>query len=229
MSFNPQEHVQLIRVERRPVKSLSGFQKFHRVPEEAGDRENRMLYEICVSELDEIMEQVFSKLRSEYNLKRKDLSASEIEAGCGMISTPDFQFVIQAELDPEKPSQALLTSSISQIQVPDKLYGEAFGNTFGTTFNELLVSCPDPISIEDVVDLLEEIEPAETSLDYDKNCTYCELKFLGTAATVRLEAESISIKTLQPASPRLLFELFVQVKDTLESVLDFQSQTWATT
>ena len=228
MSFDPVEHVQLVRVETRAIKTLRGFQKFHRVPDSAGARETRMLHEICVPELNDLLDSVFSKLRTEFQLKRKELVVSEIEAGCGMISTPKFQFSVECELDPEKPSQALFKSFISNIESPSALCSEAFSRVFENTFNELLVSVPEPLSIEDVVDLLEETEPQGTQLSYDKHCTFCELQFSEAAALVRMDPSSISIRVLQPGPPQVLFELFVQIKETLQSILDFQSKAWAT-
>ncbi len=219
--FDPAEDVRLLNFNHRPFKSLSGFQKFHRVPQAAGDAEQRLLHNISQSELDEDLDATFARLRNEFGFKRKELVASDVNFGGGKIETPFFDFEISVELDESEPGTVRFRQVISNVRDPEKLFGEPFQKVFDNRFSVLEITAPEPLSVEAVIDLVEEAEPVGVLVGYDKAATWCELTFSETRAVVRVDADTIRVTASAGGTPRTLFETFLDVRQHFEDALSF--------
>jgi hypothetical protein len=116
------------------VKSLSGFKRWHRVPEEVNHYTNRFLNSISYEELNVEVEKAHKILRSDLGYTRRQLDVT-VSEGAATIFTPDFSMEITLSLDTHDPSQAILRWELVNIQNIELIGSDRFNRSFLNFFD----------------------------------------------------------------------------------------------
>lgn len=183
----------------RQLKSLSGWTKSHRIPDQANDHAQKLVAGVSADELKQDLDTVYDALKAAFSFKRRDLSVAEPADGTGTITTPHFSYSVSVALNPDDMTEVIWTKTIDHIQSPSEVASEAFAEVFDNVFHALQYSLPTAVDIEDFIDALEDAEIANVELTYDRDATYCELRFGETPGAVRITADTLAIVQKHPA------------------------------
>lgn len=181
------------------VKSLSGWKKTHRVPDPVESRAQEYIADISASELKQDLDSVYDALKQAFGFKRRELSIAEPADGTGTIITPFFSYSISIALNAADPADAIWTKTVDNIQEPKQAASAQFAQVFDGVFRTLRYSQPTPVDINDCIDSIEDAEISNVELSYDREATYCELRFVGATGAIRITADSLSIVEKHPA------------------------------
>ena len=190
----------------KPLKSLSGWTKSVRVPDQANDSAQRLVADISKSELTQELDAVYDSLKQAFGFKRRDLSVAEPADGTGTITTPHFSYSISIAPNPADTSQVIWTKTVDGIQAPGEIDSQAFAEVFDNVFRTLQFSLPTSVDVEDFIDALEAAEIANLKITYDREATYCELRFAETPGAVRVTADTLAIVQNHPAKISTLIQ-----------------------
>lgn len=220
-SFDPFRDVRLTAIQRQPLQSLKQFRNYHRVPDQAGPAEAEWLHQLAADEIDSRIEEIHGKLRTAFELKRKQLQASEITSGCGRIETPFFDYELHVELDADAPSRFGWFEAITRISDPDQVCGRAFQSVFQDRFRVLEIRPAQAIDVASVIDAVEDEEGGD-SLEYDRNASYCRWRFADEGAQVQVEPDRVMIAGTGSLPVATLFERFMEIQARLAAALRFE-------
>ena len=74
------------------------------------------------------------------------------------------------------------------------------------------ISIKDELDLESIVDHIEECEPANLSIDYDKDLTWCEIEPAESGMTIVIKPRSLQIVSRKEISPQDLLNAFLKVQ-----------------
>ena len=183
----------------KPLKSLSGWTKTHRIPDQANDRAQELVANLSSSELKQDLDSIYDSLKHAFSFKRRDLSVAEPADGTGTITAPNFSYSISVALNPADTSQVIWTKTVDNIQAPAEVLSAPFSEVFDNVFNTLQFSLPTPVNVDDFIDAIEAAEISDLQIDYDRDATHCELRFAETPGAVRVTSDTLSIVQTHPA------------------------------
>ena len=212
--------VRLLNEKIEPFKQLNGYQKHHRVPQAFSENDLRFLATLTQSDLDADLQDKFSRLRSAFEFKRKEISVSGPDDGAGVIITPYFNYEILVAQADDDPTQVAWRRSISAIRQPEQIFGDSFRQTFGNQFSILEVSTVRPLDLESIVDHVEDAGLDSVSVNYDKDVSWCKIHVVQSLASVLLRPNSIRVSSRQEISPRQLVESFLDIQRKFMETLD---------
>lgn len=190
---------------RLRVKSLSGFRKWHRVPDAIDGFTTGFLHSISETELEKEIEKLRSVLRSDLNYARKQV---EVETGSGSatIFTPDFSLEIALSLAPDDPSMAVLKIEMINISNAELVSSEPFNQAFSRTFDVIEFEYAQAFALEEMVDHLEEIHDGCILLDYPADLSYCRLEVKDFHFAINVTSDRVRFEYKNPASPKNLLK-----------------------
>ncbi len=196
------------------VRSLSGFQKTHRVPDRVNDATESFVARIAKEDIDADLDAVHEALRTTFDFKRKDLETN-VSSGGGSIITPYFDYEVTVSINPDDPSEALWLRQVHNIRDPDKILTDEFDQAFQGMFDTLEFTSGKTIKVADVIDQIEALDDDSISIDYDKSFRSCSISVDGMDARIRITTDAISIVRSTGKSPRMLIESFFEVQKKL--------------
>jgi hypothetical protein len=190
------------------VKSLSGWKKTHSAPDGASARDQAYVAGIAAGELKKDLDAVYDALKQAFGFKRRELEVAEPADGTGTIVTPFFSYSISVSLDADDPTEVVWTRTVDNISEPRQIACEAFAEVFDGKFRKLQFALPSRVDVEDCIDAIEDAEIAGLGVDYDREATYCELRFADAVGAIRITAETLAITEKHAAKVgRLLLSL----------------------
>ncbi len=204
-----ESEISLLCERQASVKSLLGFQKHHKLPDKGNLLSDSFLHDIAAADIEADIDQVFVKIRKQFGLKRKQLTAAEPIEGVGEIQTPDFRYEVSVSTIPGSPDKILWRRAVSAITNADAITSESFVKVFGTQFNVLEVVASDDLEVEDVIDCVEDEEDNDISVDYEKAATWCRIDFAGAPHSVHVDAQRIQVRSSKEVTPEGLVSAFV--------------------
>ncbi len=174
------------------VKSLSGFRRFHHVPEHVTPWARQFVAEIAAEDVKADVDAVYSAIRENLGYKRRDVEAG-VEAGCGYVRTPDFDYQISVAIDEEDPAAVRWRREVVHIRTPEVVLGEGFQSIFGGSFDTLLFEFAGPFDVQAWVDRVEDEAPEGVKLRCASDCSLCEISAAGFPGTIRLRPDRVEI------------------------------------
>lgn len=203
-----ESEIRLLSERKIPIKELSGFRKHHRVPTKEAASES-WLAGLAMEDLNDDLEETFSKLRSGFGFKRKQLAATDPTENIGEVATPGFTYEVSVSPIEDEPKMALWRKAISRITDADSVTSPEFEETFGNQFNILELILEQPVDVEDVIDEVEDCDDPTVSVDYEKDATWCRINFRGRHESIHVEAERIRVQSNGDIPPAQLIEAFL--------------------
>ena len=200
----------LLRVtETLRIKSLSGFKRYHRVPDSVNHATRSFVESISEQEVQQRSEEVFEAIKENLGYKRKDVAC-----GSGKVITPDFEYTASCCQDEETPSDALLTEEITNIK-PHILQDDAFNEVFDNQFNELVFDFPRDVQVGDLIDAIEEADLDEIKVNYPSDASWCEIRVQGHQGVIRVTEGELALRTTTKNCPKELVETFYDAQKKL--------------
>ncbi len=174
------------------VKSLSGFRRFHHVPEQVTPWARQFVAEIAAEDVKADVDAVYSAIRENLGYKRRDVEAG-VEQGCGYVRTPDFDYQVSVAIDESDPATVRWRREVVHIRTPEVVLGEGFQSIFGGSFDTLLFEFAGPFDVQGWVDRVEDEAPEGVKLRCASDCSLCEISAAGFPGTIRLRPDRVEI------------------------------------
>jgi hypothetical protein len=191
------------------VKRLSGWKPTDRVPKVVDGYTQSFVENRGAGDVEEELEAAYKNIRDTMGYKRRDLKKDYAGGSAGTIITPDFDYNISLQQDPEDAEKALLTRVVTHIQKPQVVMSDEFQDAFMGVFDTIEFDAPKEIKVLDLVDMLEEVEPdGITLVDYDDEGSYCQIRLDGIEGTIKVTPGSILVVAQGRVAPRELANLF---------------------
>lgn len=179
--------------ESKGIKTLSGWQKSHRVPDRVNETSELFVSKISAEELKDDFERIRIELKNAFGYARRDFDGSGYGDGSGTIITPDFTYSINIALDDDNPAKVIWTRTVDSIVMPEQITSDAFADVFDGVFTTLELTLPNPLNVTDFIDEIEAQDNPQVQLDYDFDCEFCDLRIEGTAGKIRVTPKGLSI------------------------------------
>jgi len=191
----------------RRADALPGFEKRrgHRVPDSLSPGATAFVRRLSAEEVEREIEACHAALRAKLGYKRRQLSVT-VHADGASILTPDFEFHLVVEQDPEDPGRVCLRRTIQGAQTPAILASPSFAEAFGSGFDGLDLSVAQRIDVAGLIDAIEEREPAGWTLDYGYEARSLKLTSPRMPLAVHVTAERVRLVGARPQAASLLLE-----------------------
>jgi hypothetical protein len=160
---------------RVKVKELAGFRKPHKIPVSATPAARAFVARLAADDVQRDLDRTVEAVREQFGYKRK-----EIDRGPAVLRTPDFEYAVTVDLDPDDPAVAVIRRDVSRLRDAAFVRSTGFA-TFGKRFDALVFEFAEPLDVVAFVDCLE--DPP------------------GSVATVTLSADGRSAEVTVPGIP----------------------------
>jgi hypothetical protein len=194
------------------VKSLSGFRRFHHVPEHVTPWARQFVAEVAAEEIKADVDAVYTAIRENLGYKRRDVEAG-VATGCGYVRTPDFDYQVSVALDEEDPTTVLWRREVVHIRTPEVVLGEGFQSVFGGSFDTLRFQFAGPFDVQAWVDRVEDEAPEGVKLRCASDCSLCEISAAGFPGTIRLRPDRVEIQGRRSLRSADLAEALLRFQD----------------
>lgn len=195
------------------VKSLGGFRKgHHTLPDAVNDTTQGFLAKIGAGDLAAEAEQLFQGVRAALGYKRRQL-ALETAGATALLTARDFTVEIAYTLVPEAPARYETTTTLRGLRSGELARTDGFEAVFGGRFSEISFALRKGARVEDVIDLIEDLDPAEgLTVEFPSDCRECLIRVAGVDATVRCTGRTLEMIFPRPGSPAALIDDFLAVR-----------------
>lgn len=210
------------------VRSLSGFVKGHHVPDRVSSTTESFLARISSKDVEEEANEFFRLLREKFGYKRQDIECS-VNKGSASILTKDFEVSIIITLNAENPSEYIWRVEVFNIRNPAIVESEEFNNVFPSTFTALEFEPVENISVEQVVDAIENLNLREVTIDYPADLSSCTIKIEGFSGNIFVSRRIFRIARQTPQPPRALVSGFFEAQRLLINTHDIKALSFSTT
>ncbi|MBY0231707.1 MAG: hypothetical protein K2W96_20670 [Gemmataceae bacterium] len=196
---------------RGRIKSLGGFRKFHRIPDRP-DAARRFVGDVAGPDVQADVDHFYATIRELLGYKRRDVEGSA-DRGSGYVRTPDFEYSISVEADPDDPQSVVFRREVGGIRAPEVVLGKEFQQVFGDQFDALVFEFTRPFDLEAWVDGIEESMPAGVKLRTAPDCSSCEVTVPGFMGMVRVTRDGVEIRGTKTPTSKALVEAFLGFQD----------------
>lgn len=201
-----ESEIRLLSQHKRAVRNLAGFRKHHRLPERGSVISDEFLASIAKDDLHNDLDETFSKLKSEFGFKRRQLKAADPVENFGEILTPGFTYEVSVATIEGESRDVMWRRAISRIEDAESVSCPEFERTFGRQFNTLEFPMNRAISVEDVIDEVEDCEDEMVKVDYEKDASWCRIEFRGKRESIFVESDRIRVSSTGDVSPSELID-----------------------
>lgn len=197
----------LWRESSRRANALPGFDKKrgHRVPDAVSAGATAFVRRLVAEEVEQEIEACHAALRAKLAYKRRQLRVS-VDADGAAIVTPDFEFHLIVEQDPEDPSRARMRRTIQGVKTPSVLASPSFADAFGSGFDGVDLSVGQRIDVAALIDAIEERDPPGWTLDYGYEAKSLTLTSPSMPLAVQVTPERVRLLGERPQEASLLLE-----------------------
>ncbi len=196
--------------ERCPVRSLAGFdRRFHRVPERKTESSDRFVAAVGQEDLERRLARISAGLREHLQLRRRQLRRCEQH-----LITPEFEFGLSLETDPEDPRAALFLGELTHIREPARVRWDALARVLGDEATRLTVALGEGAGSRelelDLEGLIDACEERGIQVRYPEDCHEATLLVpaLGQVVTLRCTPRALELRAPGAASSVGLVEAF---------------------
>ena len=175
------------------VKDLAGFRKTHSLPDRANDWARKYVNRIGAADLKADLDQVFDMVRETFGYKRKDMDVSAERDGFGFIRTPEFEYTIALEINPDDPTEVIWRREIGRLAGPEFVRSAGFQSVFGSMFDRLVFEFDVPVNVAELVDRIEDAPPEGVKIGVASDANTAEITLAGFAGRVTVKPDALTI------------------------------------
>lgn len=144
------------RIETLPIRSLGGFMKRHTVPDRINSATESFVARVAESDSSLEVNKIYENLKNNLRLKRKAIEKG-VGNGGGNVDTPLFRFILDVKQDPQDPSDAIITRTLT-LRCDPKDLPENFDSVFPERMTEMVVPFSGKADFDSLVDAFEDLE-----------------------------------------------------------------------
>lgn len=209
------------------IKSLTGFLKTHRVPDQVNHTTERFVARIGYNDLKKVVEDLYQSIKENFKYKRQDveLNIQEGEAG---INCKDFDVDIFLSIKPDDPSEYLLEIQVGNFHSQGVVLEKAFNDVFANKLDSLNFAFGQPINVKKIIDNIEKINSEEISVKFPANCDSCAITINGLEAEIKIEQNYFSIIMYNKTKPVELVKNFFKAQSLLVNTHHLKELTFDT-
>jgi hypothetical protein len=190
------------------VKDLAGYRKSHSPPDRANDWARKYVNRIAAADIKADLDRVFDMVRDEFGYKRKDLDVSAERDGMGFIRTPEFEYTISLEVNPDEPTEVIWRREIGRMAGPEFVRSRPFQAVFGSMFDRLVFEFDVPVNVAEFVDRIEEAPPEGVKVGVASDANAAAITLAGFGGKVMVQPDAVTIFG-RPGAPANLLEQFL--------------------
>jgi hypothetical protein len=176
------------------VKDLSQFRKTYQVPNNAGPSARRFVARLATPDIRADLDRVRDIARERLGYRRKDLEITVGQDGYGVLHTPDFEYTVFADLDPDDPSRLTWRREVGRFADPGFVSGPGFDTVFDPAFDQLVFEFARPVDVAGFVDRIEDDPPAGVRVSAASDGSACEITVTGFAGVVTIRRHALTIR-----------------------------------
>lgn len=212
-------HVSLANRQQDQVRRLPGFKKkTHHVPDQVNSHTQTFVAKLAADQVREDLDRVFGELRAAFRFKRTEVQSTDWDEGSGVITTPYFRYTSSVFQDPNAADESIWQRDVSEITDTNHLLSDCFVEVFGSLFDTVEFTPPEPIDLEAIIDRVESIDDDRMWIEFDRQITFCEVAIEGHEEKIHITRESFRIVHPKAETPRKLIDSLFRVQNRL---LDF--------
>ena len=214
----------------KPVKELRGFRPGHREPKEVTSQTRHYVAGAAAEDLRAEAEALAKRLREGLGLRRRGLTplGPEVAENRGVISlaTPVLTAELTIAQHDVNPGLCVWRREAS-VPDPRTLAEPGLAFAFAPGFTTLERAFDEPVSVEDLIDALEDRLDAEeaggpdaggvTAVDYPLDATSCTVHLAGLDGTVRVTPDAAGVHARTARPPGDLIAAWARVTDLLRA------------
>lgn len=198
---------------RGEVRRLNAFdKKRHTVPDRVCGATQSFLENLCEAELTEEAEALFQSAREQFRYKRREISL-DVGSGFARLETKDFVLELRYELDEEDPGDYIVETTVKGVASRDLLESAPFNSSIGSRFDRLRCGLAGQVSVESVIDAVEEDESGATQVDYPSDCSSCTVQIEGVDGEVFIDGAALEVRFGKLTTAANLLATFERVGD----------------
>jgi len=203
-------------------KSLNGFQKGNKVPDQVSPYHEKFLAKIATDDIRSDIEEIYAALRENMSFKRKDLEASTETDGSGFIRTPLFDYNVQVRLDANDPSMVIWRREVCNLHDPMAVQSAPFQAVFGNTFDRLVFEFATPLDVGQLVDHIEESSPVGVKVRLTSDEQNCVITLDGFAGSILIDRQTLQIEGRSSQTSATLIQQFFEFQRRFSMNLDLK-------
>jgi hypothetical protein len=204
------------------VKALSGYRKFHKLPERVNASSQKFVADLAADDIKADVDSYYAAVREALGYKRRDVEASH-DRGSGFVRTPDFEYSVSIELTADDPTTVVWRREVAGIRNPEVVLGKAFQGAFGDLFDTLVFEFTQAFDLETWVDRVEEEMPEGVKVRCASDCSSCDITVAGFTGVIRLRRDRVEIQGGKAPTSKGLVEAFLQFQDVFAAKRDLQA------
>jgi hypothetical protein len=204
------------------VKALSGYRKFHRLPDRVNASSQKFVADLAAEDVKADVDAYYTAIREHLAYKRRDVQSSA-DQGSGFVRTPDFEYSVRVELAPDDPTTVVWHREVAGIRNPEVVLSKPFAAVFGGLFDTLFFEFTQPFDLETWVDRIEEEVPEGVKVRCASDCSTCDVTVAGFAGVIRLRPDRVEIQGGKAPTSKGLVEAFLQFQDLFAGRRDLQA------
>ncbi|QYY36756.1 hypothetical protein [Ruficoccus sp. ZRK36] len=183
------------------VRDLSGFRKgVHRIPDSVNERTREFVARIAAEDITAEADALRDQLKKNFHYKRKELNYA-CEGAHALISTKDFDLTITYAHDEDDRQAYSIEYQITNIHNPEALRDTGLQAILFRHFDEVRITLEASYRIEDLIDTVEEEDPANVELEYPEDCSEVTVLIDGRGWYLRFMPHGIAVLSRSPDSP----------------------------
>ena len=194
-------------ISRSKVKDLAGYRKTFQMPDRVTPRANQFFGRVANPEIKADLDERHAGIIEAFSYRRKDVSRSQ-EDGSGSIRTPDFEYLLSVELDPEQPGLLMWRRAVGQIIDPSLVRSPAFQDAFGPIADRLIFDFDKPTDVPAFIERYEDRPLPGSRMTADPDGGWCEIHLGPSAGSIRVDADRLTVRGKLGHTDDLLAALF---------------------
>lgn len=196
---------------RGEVRRLPAFdKKRHSVPDRVCQATQAFLEKLCEEQLAEEAEALFQASREQFGYKRREISLS-VGSGFARLETKDFALELRYELAEDDPADYIVETCVRDVASRELMESASFSVAIGRRFDRLRCGLAGRVSVESVIDAVEDDESGETSVAYPSDCSHCTVAIDGLAGEVFVDGGALEVRCGQLTTAAGLVETFERI------------------
>ncbi len=203
------------------IKTLSGYRKFHRLPDRVDARARKFVGELAAEDVKSDVDAMYAAIREVMGYKRRDVEGSS-DGSTGFVRTPDFEYSISIDLADADPSTVIWRREVGNIREPAVVLGKPFQQVFGPVFDTLAFEFTRPFDLETWVDRIEDEVPKGVKLRCASDCSTCDVMVAGFSGIDRLLRDRVEVQGQQTPGSKSLVEAFLHFQDLFSGRRDLE-------
>jgi len=157
------------------IRDLGGFRKGYRIPDAQSESVNEFVRRAGIEEVKAHAEKIHQGIREAFGYKRREVAYGCAD-GAASISTPDFDVNISIRQDPEDAGGYVIETEVGTIRNPDIVKTASFSDLFSGYCDAMVIAFANPVSVEEKIDLIEDIPELRKYLAYESDCSALTLE-----------------------------------------------------